>query len=91
MELRTEIAVYFIPQSQTSCWSDIKAVATWEVDGTGSITGLPFSMYLLSGIVFFFYAFVVYTGLNSLSFIQMNLSQTIFLYNYSLSGSPFIY
>ncbi|XP_060668806.1 uncharacterized protein LOC107432673 isoform X3 [Ziziphus jujuba] len=30
------------------CNHDIKAVATWEVDGTGSITGLPFSMYLLS-------------------------------------------
>ncbi|KAH7512840.1 hypothetical protein FEM48_Zijuj12G0132700 [Ziziphus jujuba var. spinosa] len=30
------------------CNHDIKAVATWEVDGNGSITGLPFSMYLLS-------------------------------------------
>lgn len=48
----TEIVIYFIPHSQNSHWSDIKAVATWEVDGTGSITGLPFSMYLLSGIVF---------------------------------------
>ncbi|KAF3442245.1 hypothetical protein FNV43_RR16161 [Rhamnella rubrinervis] len=30
------------------CNHDLKAAATWEVDGTGSITGLPFSMYLLS-------------------------------------------
>ncbi|GLT62042.1 hypothetical protein SLA2020_347080 [Shorea laevis] len=30
------------------CNHDLKAVATWEVDGTGSITGVPFSMYLLS-------------------------------------------
>ncbi|KAL5565492.1 hypothetical protein UlMin_028656 [Ulmus minor] len=30
------------------CNHDFKAAATWEVDGTGSITGIPFSMYLLS-------------------------------------------
>ncbi|POO00932.1 SET domain-containing protein [Trema orientale] len=30
------------------CNHDLKAAATWEVDGTGSTTGLPFSMYLLS-------------------------------------------
>ncbi|XP_022133064.1 uncharacterized protein LOC111005749 isoform X2 [Momordica charantia] len=30
------------------CNHDLKARATWEVDGTGSITGVPFSMYLLS-------------------------------------------
>lgn len=53
MELGYEIAVYFIPNLQNANLSDLKAAATWEVDGTGSITGLPFSMYLLSGIVFF--------------------------------------
>lgn len=30
---------------------DLKAAATWEVDGSGSFTGTPFSMYLLSGTV----------------------------------------
>ncbi|GMN20966.1 hypothetical protein TIFTF001_045412 [Ficus carica] len=30
------------------CNHDLKAVATWEVDGTGSITRIPSSMYLLS-------------------------------------------
>ncbi|KAK3012067.1 hypothetical protein RJ639_011602, partial [Escallonia herrerae] len=30
------------------CNHDLKAAATWEVDGTGSTTDLPFSMYLLS-------------------------------------------
>ncbi|KAD3069166.1 hypothetical protein E3N88_37046 [Mikania micrantha] len=30
------------------CNHDLKAAATWEVDGTGSATGVPFSMYLLS-------------------------------------------
>ncbi|KZV57622.1 hypothetical protein F511_03082 [Dorcoceras hygrometricum] len=30
------------------CNHDLKAAATWEVDGTGSATGTPFSMYLLS-------------------------------------------
>ncbi|XP_075094368.1 uncharacterized protein LOC107795691 isoform X5 [Nicotiana tabacum] len=30
------------------CNHDFKAVATWEVDGTGATTGVPFSMYLLS-------------------------------------------
>lgn len=34
------------------CCSDLKATATWEVDGTGSITKLPSSMYLLSGTLF---------------------------------------
>ncbi|KAF4386785.1 hypothetical protein CsatB_011912 [Cannabis sativa] len=30
------------------CNHDLKPAATWEIDGTGSITGVPFSMYLLS-------------------------------------------
>lgn len=30
------------------CNHDLKPVATWEVDGTGSVTGVPSSMYLLS-------------------------------------------
>ncbi|KAL5796285.1 hypothetical protein ACOSQ2_001105 [Xanthoceras sorbifolium] len=30
------------------CNHDLKAAATWEVDGTGLVTGVPFSMYLLS-------------------------------------------
>nr|AKM76814.1 SET domain-containing protein [Melianthus villosus] len=30
------------------CNHDLKASATWEVDGTGSTTGVPSSMYLLS-------------------------------------------
>lgn len=30
------------------CNHDLKAVATWEVDGTGMTTGVPHSMYLLS-------------------------------------------
>ncbi|KAJ0797631.1 putative methyltransferase transcription regulator SET family [Helianthus annuus] len=30
------------------CNHDLKAAATWEVDGTGSATGVPLSMYLLS-------------------------------------------
>ncbi|KAJ8748901.1 hypothetical protein K2173_013334 [Erythroxylum novogranatense] len=30
------------------CNHDVKAVATWEVDGEGLITGIPSSMYLLS-------------------------------------------
>lgn len=30
------------------CNHDLKAVATWEVDGTGITTGVPHSMYLLS-------------------------------------------
>ncbi|KAJ6872746.1 hypothetical protein NC651_031774 [Populus alba x Populus x berolinensis] len=32
------------------CNHDLKAVATWEVDGTGMTTGVPNSMYLLSEI-----------------------------------------
>nr|AKM76820.1 SET domain-containing protein [Pelargonium exstipulatum] len=32
------------------CNHDLKASATWEVDGTGSVTGVPFSMYLLSAV-----------------------------------------
>ncbi|KAG8391742.1 hypothetical protein BUALT_Bualt01G0218700 [Buddleja alternifolia] len=30
------------------CNHDLKPATTWEVDGTGSTTGIPFSMYLLS-------------------------------------------
>ncbi|VVA89597.1 unnamed protein product [Arabis nemorensis] len=30
------------------CNHDLKPVATWEVDGTGSVSRVPFSMYLLS-------------------------------------------
>ncbi|KAG5563942.1 hypothetical protein RHGRI_000206 [Rhododendron griersonianum] len=30
------------------CNHDLKPAANWEVDGTGSTTGVPFSMYLLS-------------------------------------------
>ncbi|CAH8336856.1 unnamed protein product [Eruca vesicaria subsp. sativa] len=30
------------------CNHDLKPVATWEVDGTGSVSKVPFSMYLLS-------------------------------------------
>ncbi|KAK7340208.1 hypothetical protein VNO77_20905 [Canavalia gladiata] len=30
------------------CNHDLKPIATWEIDGTGSTTGIPFSMYLLS-------------------------------------------
>ncbi|KAM3322865.1 actin-histidine N-methyltransferase [Capsicum chacoense] len=30
------------------CNHDFRAAATWEVDGTGATTGVPFSMYLLS-------------------------------------------
>ncbi|KAI9181828.1 hypothetical protein LWI28_019047 [Acer negundo] len=30
------------------CNHDLKAAATWEVDATGSVTGVPYSMYLLS-------------------------------------------
>ncbi|OMP00468.1 hypothetical protein COLO4_12633 [Corchorus olitorius] len=32
------------------CNHDLKAVATWEVDETGSITKVPFSMYLISAL-----------------------------------------
>uniref|UniRef100_A0A2P2KFI3 Uncharacterized protein n=1 Tax=Rhizophora mucronata TaxID=61149 RepID=A0A2P2KFI3_RHIMU len=30
---------------------DLKPVATWEVDGAGLVTGVPCSMYLLSGSI----------------------------------------
>ncbi|XP_008462641.1 uncharacterized protein LOC103500952 isoform X1 [Cucumis melo] len=33
------------------CNHDLKATATWEVDGIGSTTGVPFSMYLLSALI----------------------------------------
>lgn len=33
------------------CNHDLRAAATWEVDGTGLTTGVPCSMYLLSGTV----------------------------------------
>ncbi|KAG6431005.1 hypothetical protein SASPL_109080 [Salvia splendens] len=39
--------VILLPFCKTLCL-DIKAAATWEVDGSGSLTGTRFSMYLLS-------------------------------------------
>ncbi|KAL2330372.1 hypothetical protein Fmac_017953 [Flemingia macrophylla] len=30
------------------CNHDLKPIATWEIDGTGLTTGVPFSMYLIS-------------------------------------------
>ncbi|MCD7461153.1 hypothetical protein HAX54_045405 [Datura stramonium] len=38
--------VYPISFSAKNCSIDFKAAATWEVDGTGATTGVPFSMYL---------------------------------------------
>ena len=40
-----------IPFYWYSCCLDLKALATWEVDVTGLETGIPFSMYLLSGSI----------------------------------------
>lgn len=42
--------VILLPFCKTLCL-DLKAAATWEVDGSGSSTGTPFSMYLLSGTI----------------------------------------
>jgi len=42
-------SLYSVNLAEICGSSDIKAAATWEVDGTGATTGVPFSMYLLSG------------------------------------------
>lgn len=52
---------------------DLKPVATWEVDGTGSVSRVPFSMYLLSGwqkifVVFFSLSTIIYQRVSNIPF-----------------------
>ncbi|CAA2992933.1 uncharacterized protein LOC111391370 isoform X1 [Olea europaea var. sylvestris] len=66
------------------CNHDTKPAATWEIDGTGSITGIPFSMYLLSA------------GQNlfqreqeiSISYGDKGNEELLYLYGFVLNDNP---
>ncbi|XP_068330512.1 ribosomal lysine N-methyltransferase set10 [Pyrus communis] len=65
------------------CNHDIKAAATWEVDETGSITGVPNSMYLLSaGQPLQVDAEI------SISYGSKGNEELLYLYGFVLDGNP---
>ncbi|KAL4562743.1 hypothetical protein LXL04_026773 [Taraxacum kok-saghyz] len=66
------------------CNHDLKAAATWEVDGTGSATGVPLSMYLLS---------VEEAGLQigkeiSISYGNKGNEELLYLYGFVIDDNP---
>ncbi|KGN48317.1 uncharacterized protein LOC101219815 isoform X2 [Cucumis sativus] len=65
------------------CNHDLKATATWEVDGTGSTTGVPFSMYLLSAIS-------RSSGLEevSISYGNKGNEELLYLYGFVMENNP---
>ncbi|KAG7034462.1 Ribulose-1,5 bisphosphate carboxylase/oxygenase large subunit N-methyltransferase, chloroplastic [Cucurbita argyrosperma subsp. argyrosperma] len=76
------------------CNHDLKATATWEVDGPGSITGVPFSMYLLSGI-FFILDISGKAGARSSGIEEVSISygnkgneELLYLYGFVIENNP---
>ncbi|KAK9056215.1 hypothetical protein SSX86_027305 [Deinandra increscens subsp. villosa] len=66
------------------CNHDLKAAATWEVDGTGSATSVPLSMYLLS---------VEEAGLQtgeeiSISYGNKGNEELLYLYGFVTDNNP---
>nr|AKM76813.1 SET domain-containing protein [Monsonia marlothii] len=66
------------------CNHDLKAAATWEVDGTGSVTGVPFSMYLLSAIPC---PFQIEKEI-SISYGNKGNEELLFLYGFVIDNNP---
>ncbi|KAL0379601.1 UNVERIFIED_CONTAM: hypothetical protein Sangu_0024400 [Sesamum angustifolium] len=66
------------------CNHDLKAAATWEVDGTGSTTGIPFSMYLLSA------GNVLLQGEKeiSISYGNKGNEELLYLYGFVIKDNP---
>ncbi|XP_008232867.1 PREDICTED: uncharacterized protein LOC103331962 isoform X2 [Prunus mume] len=65
------------------CNHDLKAAATWEVDDTGSTTGIPFSMYLLSAV-----QPLQIQGEISISYGNKGNEELLYLYGFVLDGNP---
>ncbi|THG03974.1 hypothetical protein TEA_025123 [Camellia sinensis var. sinensis] len=76
----------------------LKAAATWEVDGTGLTTGVPCSMYLLSGSTLSLScSFVLYTAGQSHLQIEKEISisygnkgneELLYLYGFVIDNNP---
>ncbi|CAL9006984.1 unnamed protein product [Prunus brigantina] len=65
------------------CNHDLKAAATWEVDDTGSTTGIPFSMYLVSAV-----QPLQIQGEISISYGNKGNEELLYLYGFVLDGNP---
>ncbi|CAA0820799.1 SET domain-containing protein [Striga hermonthica] len=64
------------------CNHDLKAAATWEVDGNGSTTGVPYSMYLLS-------AGDLQAGKEiSISYGNKGNEELLYLYGFVIENNP---
>ncbi|PPD73664.1 hypothetical protein GOBAR_DD29404 [Gossypium barbadense] len=77
------------------CNHDLKAVATWEVDGTGSITQIPLSMYLISGSLLLppMFAFSLQSPLPvdkevSISYGNKGNEELLYLYGFVVDNNP---
>ncbi|XP_021280649.1 uncharacterized protein LOC110413943 isoform X2 [Herrania umbratica] len=66
------------------CNHDLKAVATWEVDGTGSITEVPLSMYLISALQS---PFPVEKEI-SISYGNKGNEELLYLYGFIVDNNP---
>ncbi|XP_059456811.1 uncharacterized protein LOC132186772 isoform X2 [Corylus avellana] len=66
------------------CNHNLKAAATWEVDGTGSITGVPCSMYLLSAEQS---PFEIETEI-SISYGNKGNEELLYLYGFVIDNNP---
>ncbi|KAE7999776.1 hypothetical protein FH972_004174 [Carpinus fangiana] len=66
------------------CNHNLKAAATWEVDGTGSITGVPCSMYLISAEQS---PFEIETEI-SISYGNKGNEELLYLYGFVIDNNP---
>ncbi|KAL6004608.1 hypothetical protein ACLOJK_005163 [Asimina triloba] len=70
--------------------SDLRAAATWEIDGTGSTTGTAQSMYLLSGIDDF--GADMYHGIDDCLFVNGGAvackPELLYLYGFVIDNNP---
>ncbi|XP_020538444.1 uncharacterized protein LOC105643059 isoform X2 [Jatropha curcas] len=64
--------------------TNLKAAATWEVDGTGLVTGIPFSMYLLSAQQT---AFQIGKEI-SISYGNKGNEELLYLYGFVIENNP---
>ncbi|XP_057981399.1 uncharacterized protein LOC131166827 isoform X2 [Malania oleifera] len=65
------------------CNHDLKPAATWEVDGTGQTTAVPFSMYLISGHSTFQIEKEI-----SISYGNKGNEELLYLYGFVIENNP---
>ncbi|WZZ19701.1 hypothetical protein YC2023_112790 [Brassica napus] len=72
------------------CNHDLKPFATWEVDGTGSVSKVPSSMYLLSGcpILFLFAQNPIPNKEITISYGNKGNEELLYLYGFVIENNP---